>query len=523
MPKSVMLALLSYSRTPRFELQDVLTSFMVECLTRGIAVEKKTRAGDSMLPAARNAIVADFLASDATDLIMVDEDNFCAADDLMRLVEAPADVVGIPIRLKRDAMRWNVAFLPGRDVAPDALGLVEVETIGTGIIRLTRAALAQLAAGAPWYHDKTAANGRAHELFAYTIVEHQLRGEDVSFCHRWRAQGGRVFALAHAASHHVGERDFAGRLSDWLAEQPAELDIVAVDGSATRVANGFRPGSAEGRVVVCVASRGRPELLLRTVRATLELARREDTVVSIALDEDDVASVEALRLAAAHPRIKVSIAPREDSLGAKYNRAAAVCPGDLYVVATDDAEIATPGFDERLAAAAASLPGRLGVVYFGEMCIPSALPAAFAVTRRFVETVGYLLVPHFPTWWHDTWTDEIARMSGTIARADVAVRYPDGEEAARSRGVRDVRFWAKFFEDTRPLRVAAAAAIVADPVFEGRRELVPAPSYNVPLLDAERARHIESKVAFDAPDDERYSRIKRAAGAILAGLQERAA
>lgn len=525
MPRSVMIALLSYGGAPRFELQDQLAALMFELMRRGTAVEKKTRAGDGMLPRARNAVLADFLASGASDLLMVDDDNYADAGDLLRLLDAPADFVGVPIRLKEDATRWNVAFLPGQALAPDGLGLLEVLTIGTGILRLTRAAVERMVKAAPdaWYREPTSAQGFAHELFAYRVADHILDGEDVTFCHRWRALGGKVHALSHARSHHLGSRAFSGSLAAWLGEQPDEIRIVAVDGSESRVANGFRPQSADGKVVVCVASRGRPELLHRTVEATLANATRPDTIVSVALDDDDAESVAAARAWDLGPRVRLSVAPREDSLGAKYNRAAEISPGDLYVIATDDAEIATPGFDDRLAAAAATLPGRLGVVYFGTMCIPSALPAAFAVTRRFVEAVGYLLAPHFPTWWHDTWMDEIARMSGTIAHADVAIRYPDDAEARRSRGVRDVRFWAKFFEATRPLRVQAALAVLADPVFGGQRELAPAASYNLPLLDREHAAHIERNVAFDAPELARYSRIKLAAGAMLRQLQERAA
>lgn len=522
MPQNVMIAVISYSRASRFELQDALTSLMLELLRRGVVVEKKTRAGDSMLPRARNAVVADFLAGDATDLLMVDDDNYCDAADLLRLLDAPADVVGVPIRCKEDAVRWNVAFLPRHDLAADGFGLVEVDTIGTGIMRVTRAALERMALAGRWYHDATTKTGRAYELFAYTVVDHQLRGEDVTFCKRWRSIGGKVHALSQVVSHHIGPRDYPGSLAGWLGAQPPQLEIVATDGSSSRVANGFRPRSSDGRVVVCVASRGRPELLRRTVEATLANSMRADTMVSVALDEDDVASREVVA-DWTDPRVIISFAPREDSLGAKYNRAAALCPGDLYVVATDDAEIATPGFDDRLAAAAATLPGRLGVVYFGTMCIPSALPAAFAVTRAWVQTVGYLLAPHFPTWWHDTWTDEIARMTGTIATAEVEVRYPDGAEAARSRGIRDIRFWAKFFEDTRPLRLEAAAAILADPVFDGRRAIAAVPSYNQPLLDAEHAKKLERTIAFDAPEDARYDRIKQAAAAILRNLLERAA
>lgn len=515
MPRSILIALISYGAQPLFQVQDTISALMFELGRRGIEVEKKTRAGDGMVPRARNAFVSDFLGTSATDLLMIDDDNWCDVEGLLRILDAPADVVGAPIRLKQEPTKWNIGFLPWAPLEADENGLLEVEHVGTGIMRIRRPALERMveAAADEWYHDNTAASGRSHWLFGYSIVDHKLRGEDVSLCHRWRALGGEVFVIPDIKTHHVGKHDYRGDLAGWLAMQAPRIEIVDAGGHSETVPNRFADplpaGPAACKVVVCVASRGRPTLVWDTVQITLAASTRPDTMVSVALDRDDE-TIDIPHWAADDLRVRLSILPREDSLGEKYNRCALKCPGDLYVIATDDAAIATPGWDDRLAAAAASLPGGIGVVYFGKMTIESALPAMYAVTARFAELVGYLQPTHFPTWWHDTWTDEIARMTGTIVRADVEAFYPDKHEAARSRGVRDVLFWARFFEETRRLRVAAARTILMDPALRGRR-LEPVPSYNTLLLDPERARQVEASAGFDAPDDVRYQRIKAAA------------
>jgi hypothetical protein len=231
-----------------------------------------------------------------------------------------------------------------------------------------------------------------------------------------------------------------------------------------------------------------------------------------------------------HPeRVIFSIAPREDSLGEKYNRiqskAATLSPTDLYVLWADDMTMPDKGWDARLAEAAEKLPDQCGIVLFGN--IPGVLQPGIAMTQKFIDAQGFFNVPYFPYWWGETWPMEIATMSGRYVHADVHVEMLT-EMKGKSRGVREITFWAEFFDRLRPSRIEVAKKIIAsgsEPLLRKRELLSAIPSVaqswehsNSVLRDPVRAAELERHYSFDAPADERYMRLKAKAEKMMEEL-----
>jgi hypothetical protein len=217
-------------------------------------------------------------------------------------------------------------------------------------------------------------------------------------------------------------------------------------------------------VCVCIASRGRPSELDYTISRTLSLSSNPGTHVSVAIDADDI-SCWAFE-PSAQERCVVNRAPREMSLGAKYNRAAAhAFPGaSLFIMGVDDAYMDVEGWDQRLLDAAALFPDGIGVVNFSSRGSMFDLPMGYAVTKKWIEQVGFFCPPYFPFWWHDTWIDELAKMTGRYVWADVpwnlhGASEKDGHKTQR---IREVSWWAKFFDETRPSRAQKALEIIAN-------------------------------------------------------------
>lgn len=271
-------------------------------------------------------------------------------------------------------------------------------------------------------------------------------------------------------------------------------------------------------VSLCIASRGRSELLVKCVNDALAKAECHDTRIVVALDSDDPwKAKEHLP-----DGVIVSIAEREDSLGAKYNRCAAMHPATVYVLWSDDVKFDIQGWDTKLNEAEQTLPDSLGVIYFGSM--PNVFQAGIAVTHRFMDAMGFFCTPYFPFWWHDTWIDEIGNLSGRVIHSDVKMSILQ-DLKGKSRGVRDVEFWAKFFDETRPSRIKIAENILAESHdYDWRKDQIKHQMPNVikflehrnsMLRDPLQAKRIEAHYSFDAPADERYLRIKAQAKQIL--------
>lgn len=277
------------------------------------------------------------------------------------------------------------------------------------------------------------------------------------------------------------------------------------------------------KVAVCLPTRGRPQLVRHAIDIMLTHSVLEDTKIVVGFDNDDETNSNF------HMRqdrkLLLSYADREDTLGAKWNRCAAQVDAELYVIWADDITIVTPGWDEKLAAAADLFNGGVGFVFFGN--IPGTLQTGIGITRRYMDYSGFFCPPYFPYWWCDTWADEMARFTGRVVQADVSATLLQ-EIAGKSRGVRDVVFWGNFFQKTRPIRKRVAERIIREGdtpdwnklhvmQFWGylERQLDQRDS---PNRDPETAKRFETQLGFDAPDDARYRRAKAAATAFLAEL-----
>src|SRR5690242_3472049 len=100
------------------------------------------------------------------------------------------------------------------------------------------------------------------------------------------------------------------------------------------------------RLTVGLATRGRPELAAWAAKQAKELARDPATCVVILADADD-APIEA------PAGVMLSVEPREDSVGAKFNRMLRVAPADVYMSICDYRAQASAGYDVEILKGAA--------------------------------------------------------------------------------------------------------------------------------------------------------------------------
>src|SRR6266702_4923532 len=108
-------------------------------------------------------------------------------------------------------------------------------------------------------------------------------------------------------------------------------------------------------LAINLITRGRPERVIETAETALEGCRLADTRLMVSIDDDDLATIRMLDRLPHDPRIVVDIRPREDSLGAKYNRVLAL-DATLYTHLSDYAPCVTRGWDEKMLEAASFWP-----------------------------------------------------------------------------------------------------------------------------------------------------------------------
>jgi hypothetical protein len=193
--------------------------------------------GNSNLPRARNELAATFLASDCTDLIFIDADMGWKPNDVLRLLASDKDVIGGCGRKRSakpnsDPAVWCAWLLPDANVQlhQDDMGAIEVAGVGTGFLRISRAALTQLALLHPEW--KLAGRGDMpdgqrdmyHSFFQFGSGEDEI-GEDYLFCRRWREAGGTVWIDAEINLLHVGAQEYSGSIAELFV--PNEMSEAA--------------------------------------------------------------------------------------------------------------------------------------------------------------------------------------------------------------------------------------------------------------------------------------------------------
>lgn len=287
---------------------------------------------------------------------------------------------------------------------------------------------------------------------------------------------------------------------------------------------------SDKRIALCIASRGNPRRLVEILYSSLRRCASITTMAVVGLDQDDptLAEAQALIDALGTERIVVSVAPRPDAIGAVYNRCAAAVEADLYINSADDLRIVTSGWDAIVAQAARVFPDDIGMIGFGQMPFDSVLPATAATTRGLIQKMGYFLQDYTPYWWMDTWLYEIATMIGRSHFVPIDVEFPG---PLTTRGLREFTYWACFFDIMRIHRRAIAESIIASPDFlvsaDRRQELREGLDQVCALFhksqslhrDPDHAKLIET-AGHDAPDDERYRRIKARSAEVLEQLGE---
>ena len=193
------------------------------------------------------------------------------------------------------------------------------------------------------------------------------------------------------------------------------------------------------RLAIALATRNRPALLLDTLARTIPNISLPETKLTVMVDSDDAATIEALNTLNAIS-VVVNVKDREDTVAGKYNRILSE-PADAYMVMVDHSPHLTHGFDKKILDAAALFPDGIGVIY--NRLANASFPGLNVVTAKLAKQMGYIFPEYFPYWFIDHWLDDIARIIDRIAFADVAV---DCSKKPMTQEMREPAWWATFFD-----------------------------------------------------------------------------
>ena len=162
------------------------------------------RAYDAMLPRLRNDLLKEALEGKFDEVILIDSDEEWDPKWIVELLQYPVDFVGAPVCKKSDEiLDFNVKALdPQIDMQT---GLVEVDSVGCGLLRLSRKAIQHIWDNSEPYQENGTWN---RMMFNITIDPEtkELISEDNELCRKWKSSGNSVYVAPHMDVVHVGSK-----------------------------------------------------------------------------------------------------------------------------------------------------------------------------------------------------------------------------------------------------------------------------------------------------------------------------
>lgn len=199
----------------------------------GISCQYRVTAGVADVSLARNRLADDFLQSDCTDLVMIDADMSWVPEDIVRLLASEHPLIAAVGR-KKNAVpsesleAWCFSGIPGteRNIRTDGAGAIEIDRVGTGLMRIHRSVFEDLIAKFPQDLRRRAnvpKQGEAQRFYHKFFCQSDIQGadglwdevsEDFTFCLRYRSIGGEVWIDPSIPVGHIGIHNFRGRVGD---------------------------------------------------------------------------------------------------------------------------------------------------------------------------------------------------------------------------------------------------------------------------------------------------------------------
>jgi hypothetical protein len=218
-----------------------------------------------------------------------------------------------------------------------------------------------------------------------------------------------------------------------------------------------------GEICLIMATRGRPEMLAEVFTALkATTAQKEKVSLWLYVDEDDTVTrkaIDAGLLNDAGVRIHWHIGSQtaglcetQHTLWRKSGRTS-----EIYMILADDIRFDTPGWDNILRETSAKFPDGIFLASpHDPMTTDTCTYPIFG--WRWLETLQKIFPGHFPFWYDDRWVHQIGEMAGRYAWLPLAMLPIRGK--GRTRRMRDLPFWARFFQLTLDERKDSARKLI---------------------------------------------------------------
>jgi hypothetical protein len=185
----------------------------------GIFLHPVFMSYDALVQRARNDLFRLAVEGEYDDMIFIDGDLEWHPLWIMELLKREEDVVGGTYRKKTDDAEMYV--MKTQNLQPNEDGLIKVDGLGTGFVKLSRKAFMALWESSEPYQNESREGRMVCDI---KIVDGQLCSEDVVLFQKLKALEFDVWLDPRMTCVHIGTKKFYGNFEDFvkrLAQQAA--------------------------------------------------------------------------------------------------------------------------------------------------------------------------------------------------------------------------------------------------------------------------------------------------------------
>jgi len=183
-------------------------------LTKDINVVALYMSYDALVQRARNDIFKVAYDSKVDDLVFIDCDVDWNPADFFRLLEHDVDIVAAPI-IKKSLTVHDYSVKARNGLIAEENGLISVDGVATGFMRIRRDAVEKIWGAASKYREPHKPEP-IRMVFDVKVVDGELWSEDIVFCQRWIALGGKIYIDPTINCGHSGENRWLGKFNDFF-------------------------------------------------------------------------------------------------------------------------------------------------------------------------------------------------------------------------------------------------------------------------------------------------------------------
>ena len=166
---------------------------------------------DALLQRARNDTLHIALSQEYDELFWIDSDIEWTPSDFFKILNYPVDVVGATYPKKSSIEEYVFNNLKKKD---PTTGLIEVDGLGTGFVKMSRAAMQYLwDVSDPYVDPKDFIERRM--VFDVVIENNGLVSEDIHAFKKLTKGGFKIWLDPDIICNHSGPKKYTGNFANW--------------------------------------------------------------------------------------------------------------------------------------------------------------------------------------------------------------------------------------------------------------------------------------------------------------------